>query len=104
MAKIVIAKEPTFKVDIPLPTPGKSSKKIAEFEFVWMAPDEFAEFVDGLRGKVFADAVLEITRGWNLDLPLTAEGVGTLLDTYMGSGSVVLDTFIREQRGAKLGN
>jgi len=102
-AKLSLAAEATFKATVAIPVPGGRTADV-EWEFAWMPRDDFKEFVDGLKGAEDVDALMDITRGWDLDEPFNKTGVEKLTQKYIGAARAVLDKFIGEVTGARAKN
>ncbi len=102
-AKLSLADEATFKAKVEIPVPGG---KIAEVEwvFAWMERDKFKEFIKNLEGADDVDALMDISRGWDLDDQFGRTAVEKMTQKYIGAARAVLDKFIAELTGARAKN
>lgn len=103
MAKIKLTASPTFKSPVMIPVPGGRPASV-EFTFKGRTKDEFRDFVDGIEGRDDVSLILDIASGWDLDDPFGKETVEQLLQNYMGSARAILDKYMGELMGARLGN
>ena len=104
MASFTLTPEPTFKAKVDIPVPGKKPQKL-EFTFQWRGMDEFRAFMDSL-GNYDDDTavVLQVVTGWELSDAFTPENVEKLVKNYIGSAGAILNTYLRENASARLGN
>ena len=104
MATFSLVPEPTFKAKVDIPVPGKKAQKL-EFTFKWRGLDEFRAFMDNL-GNYDDDTavVLEMVTGWELSDAYTPENVEKLVKNYIGSAGAILNTYLRENAAARVGN
>lgn len=102
-AKLSLAEEATFKATVAIPVPGGRTADV-EWVFAWMPRKEFKEFVESLSGAEDVDALMDISRGWDLDEQFGKAAVEKLTQKYIGAARVVLDKFIAELTGARAKN
>lgn len=103
MAKIKLTASPTFKSTVMIPVPGGRPASV-EFIFKGRTKDEFKQFVESIDGKDDVSLILEIASGWELDDPFGKETVEQLLQSYLGAARAILDRYMNELTGARLGN
>lgn len=101
--KFTLNPAPTFKAKVAVPVPGSASADV-EFIFKHRTRDELREFIDALSGRDDVDVVMSIASGWDLDDAFDTESIGKLTQNYIGSARVVIDTYLSELSGARLGN
>lgn len=96
--------QPTFKAKPEIPVPGKKPVKI-EFTFRHRDADDFKTFIEGVSSHPNDTAlVMDVACGWELDQPFDEEHVGKLVRNYMGSAKSIVEKYIEENAGARLGN
>lgn len=103
MAKLVLTAAPTFKTNVLIPVPGKKPTPV-EFVFKGRTKTEFKTFLEGLRDREDLDVILDICKGWELTEEFGSEAVTQLMEQYIGSARAVIDAYINELSGARLGN
>lgn len=104
MAQFSLTPDPTFTATVDIPVPGKKPAKI-EFTFKHRDQDRFGEWFEKLRDyESDTDAILDIASGWNLKDPFGPETVEQLVTGYMGSARAIIDKYVAENSGARLGN
>ncbi|MFA7327331.1 MAG: phage tail assembly chaperone [Candidatus Kapaibacterium sp.] len=103
MAKLILAVVPTFEVAVPIPVPGKPAVPV-KFTMRGRSREEFQSFLDAMTGKTNAEVIMECATGWELDDPFDAEHVEKLDRTYLGAARAVLDAYMAQVTGARLGN
>lgn len=102
-AKISLAGEATFKATVSIPVPGGRTADV-EWVFAWMEGDDFKEWLANLAGAEDIDALMDISRGWDLDEEFGKPNVEKLRQKYIGATRAVLDKFISELSGARAKN
>jgi len=102
-AKLSLADEATFKATVIIPIPGGKTAEV-EWVFAWMPRKEFKEFVENLAGAEDVDALMDISRGWDLDDQFGKAAVEKMTQKYIGAARAVLDKFIAEITGARAKN
>lgn len=105
--KFTLTVSPTFDATVAIPVPGKGTADV-KFTFKHRDRQAFRELMDGLseprEDRSDADLVLDIASGWDLDEPFDSENVDKMLENYIGSGSAILQAYVREQTGARQKN
>ncbi|MBW7903027.1 MAG: hypothetical protein H3C26_16210 [Rhodocyclaceae bacterium] len=104
MAQFSLTPDPTFTATVEIPVPGKKPAKI-DFTFKHRDREQFGQWFDALRdNESDVDVVLDIASGWNLKEPFGRETVEQLVTGYLGSARSIIDKYIAENTGARLGN
>lgn len=104
MASFSLVPDPTFKAKVAIPIPGKKAHNI-EFTFKWRDSDEFKTFMEGLgNNESDTDAVMDFVTGWELSDAFNRENVEKLVKNYIGSARAIINVYIEENAGARLGN
>lgn len=103
MAKLTLAAAPTFKANVMIPLPGKKPTPV-EFVFKGRTRNQFREFVEGLADREDVDVILDIASGWDLEDPFSKESVELLVQNYLGAAKAVIEKYLTELTGARLGN
>lgn len=97
---------PTFKAKVSIHVPGEPDA-VTTWVFRYMTAKELAEFStgDAAKGRSDLDTVMAIAAGWeDIDAPFTRENVEALFDRYHSAGRSVVDRWLSELTGARLGN
>jgi len=102
-AKLTLADEATFKATVAIPVPGGRTADV-EWVFAWMSRDEAKDFMDTLAGSEDVDALMKISRGWDLDEQFSKATVEKLTQKYIAAARAVLDKFIAELTGSRAKN
>jgi hypothetical protein len=102
-AKLSLADEATFKAIVAIPVPGGRTADV-EWVFAWMSRDEAKDFMDTLAGSEDVDALMKISRGWDLDEQFGKAAVEKLTQKYIAAARAVLDKFIAELTGSRAKN
>lgn len=103
MAKLTLTPSPTFKASVLVPVPGRKPVAV-DFTFMGRTKDEFRAYLDNLSDREDVDVLMDTITGWELDDPFSRETVAQLVQAYPGSAQAILEKYIREVTGAKLGN
>ena len=104
MASFSLTPDPTFKAKVEIPVPGKKPHKI-ELTFKWRDADAFKDFMEALGNyETDTDAVMDFVTGWELSDAFSHENVDKLVKNYIGSAKAMIQTYISENAGARLGN
>lgn len=96
---------PTFKLDVTIPTPTGEGKIKFEFkhkgrkalaEFIKnLVPAETAEGAEPEEGRKDSEVLLEIVAGWEgVDQKFSPEALDTLLDNYPSAAKAIFDAYI----------
>ena len=102
--KFTLVASPTFKAKVMIPVAGSQPAPI-EFIFKHRDTDVFKEWMDNLKGSTDdVELIKDIASGWDLDDPFDDENILMLTQNYMGSARAVVEKYIAENTGAKLGN
>lgn len=119
MSRLKLNPEPTFKMRVGIPVPGKGEIPV-EFTFkhrtreqlMDMAKaiskeaddaDESENAIAALLAKDVA-SVIECVAGWDLDDAFTPENVHRLCNTYSGAAFAIVNAYMEELRGARAKN
>ena len=103
MAKLVLSASPTFTATVLIPVPGKKAVPV-EFTYKGRTKEAFREFADGLGGRDEIDLLMDIIVGWELEDEFSRDNVEKLSNEYMGASKAIIDKYVTELTGAKLGN
>jgi len=103
MAKAIPTTTPTFSKDVSIHVPGKKPISIA-FIFKGRTRTEFKAFVEELRDREDVDVILDIATGWELSDTFGSEAIEKLCDTYIAAPRSIIETYLNELSGARLGN
>ena len=103
MAKLTLTVAPTFLAKVAIPVPGAKPAQV-EFKFKARTKDEFKEFIEGMGETEDVDAILDMATGWELDDAFNKDNVEKLVQNYIGSARAILEKYITENSGARLGN
>lgn len=105
MAKIRLSLDaaPTFNAPVKVPVPGGGTTPV-QFTFKGRTKSDFQTFIDTLKGRDDIDVLMDIACGWELSDPFDKDHVEKMLENYIGSGLAVIQTYIAELTGARLGN
>lgn len=105
--KFSLTVSPTFTATVDIAVPGKGFSQL-DITFKYREKEEFKAFLDSLVAEgekpSDVDLILDMASGWDLDLPFDTEHIGQMLSRYMSSGTAILNTYIREQSGARQKN
>lgn len=104
MASFSLVPDPTFKAKVDIPIPGKKAQKV-ELTFKWLDSDDFKSFLQGLESyDSDTDAVMDFVTGWELSDAFSRENVEKMVKNYIGSARAIINVYIEENTGARLGN
>lgn len=103
MAKLSLTQDPTFKSSVAIPIPGKRAVSV-EFTFKGRTRDEFREYLDAMSGREDLDVLMDTLCGWELEDQFSRENVDRLMQSYPGAGKAILERYIGEISGARVGN
>jgi hypothetical protein len=104
MANFSLTAEPTFTAKVAIPVPGKKATNV-EFTFKWRNGDDLKDLVDGLGNyKSDTDAILDMVSGWELKDVFDYENVEKMVKNYTGSASAIINKYLSENSGARVGN
>lgn len=106
MAKLALLANPTFRAKVPIPVAG-AAPVLVEFEFKHRTFDQMQEWSTGKEAKDRSnlDTVMGCALGWfEMDVEFSRENVATFLQNYIAAGGVIVETYMRELGGARLGN
>jgi hypothetical protein len=95
--------DPTFSAAVSIPVAGGKAEKV-KFTFRHRTKDQLKAWQETVEGKDDAALILEMASGWDLAEPFDLENVTFLVQNYMGSGNAVVQTYMSELSGARLGN
>jgi hypothetical protein len=102
MAKLKLEPNPTFDYAVAIPVPGGDPVRV-RFTFRHRSRTDVLAWVDGLKSSdtTDVDQVMAVCAGWELDDAFTRENVEALCENYGGASRAILDTYMRELRGAR---
>lgn len=102
MAKISLEPNPTFDAVVSIPRPGLDNASV-RFTFRHRSRTAVLTWVEsiGKDEKVDIDQVMDVASGWELDDTFTRENVALLCENYGGASRAILETYLRELRGAR---
>lgn len=103
MAKLSLSANPTFESTVQIPVPGGKPAPV-KFKFKAKTKDDFKTFLESLADRSDVDVILEIACGWDLDDAWGKDTVVQLEQNYIGATKAVLETYIKDLSGARLGN
>lgn len=98
---------PTFKVDVEIPVPGKEAAPKIEVEYRHFTRKEQVAFQEEYTKEKFTDTELlfRVIAGWSgVDVPFTKEALDVLLDKYPSASVALFNTFYNELSPAKQKN
>lgn len=101
--KFKLEASPTFKAKVSIPVPGGKAEKV-EFTFRHRTRKEFLAWLSTIENKEDPDIVLDVASGWELEDPFDREHIEKMCENFMGSAKAVLDVYLAENAGARLGN
>ncbi len=103
-AKFKLQASPTFIATVKIPVAGAAPSPV-DFTFKHHTRDQFNALMAQLpKMEDDIEVVLTIASGWELADPFNADTLKELDQNYIGSLRAVLDTFLRENGQARLGN
>lgn len=103
-SKLALKASPTFPRNVAIPVPGAGTSDV-EFIFKHRTRDGLRDFLKELPGRENdVEVILDIASGWDLEDPFDAESIATLTQNYPGSAAEIVETYINELSGARLGN
>ncbi|WP_052736110.1 phage tail assembly chaperone [Aquincola tertiaricarbonis] len=98
---------PTFKAKVQIPEPGGLEHQVT-IEFKHHTRDEMDRLIESDAWKASGNEianVMSIVVGWEgIDAPFNAESVALLVQHYQLAPAHIVEAFVRNQMGAKLGN
>lgn len=103
MAKLSFITAPTFTARVAIPVPGKRPVEV-EFTFKGRDRDQFREYLDASAGKEDVDALLDTITGWELENEFCREEVDRMILFYPASPRAIIQKYIAEISGVRLGN
>lgn len=98
-----LSAEPTFKAPVNIPIAGEDPEPVV-FTFKARKSSELSQFKDWVKGKANIDTVEACVIGWALTDEFTKANIERLLDNYPGAARAILDTYLSELYGYRLGN
>lgn len=105
-AKLTLKPNPTFKHTVSIPVPGGDAEPV-EFVFKGKTKSEFKALMDAMAEedkRDDAEKLMDFVAGWNVPADFTKENVAQFLETYIGSGALLLRKYTEELTKAVLGN
>jgi tail assembly chaperone len=102
--KFTLDPKPTFRRKVAIHIPGEKDGEI-EFIFKHRTRDEYRDFLQSLGpDKTDVEVIMDVASGWNLVEPFDEESIERLTLGFIGSARAVLDAYVNELTGARLGN
>lgn len=98
-----LAAEPTFKAPVRIPIAGGEPEPVV-FTFRHRKASELIEFKEWVKGKANLETVEACVAGWALTDEFSKANIERLLDNYPGAARAILDTYLSEHYGYRLGN
>ncbi len=95
--------DPTFTAKVTIHQPGKAPAKV-KFTFRRMERQQYLDWLAAMGDKSDLELVKEVATGWELVDPWDDAHIQQLLDHHIGSGTAVIETFMKENAQARLGN
>ena len=103
MAKLTFTTAPTFAMKVAIPVPGKKPADV-EFTFKGRNRDEFQAYLDATAGKEDIDALMDTITGWELENEFSREEVELMMLFYPASPRAIIQRYISELSGVRVGN
>ena len=103
MAKLNFTTAPTFAMKVAIPVPGKKAVDV-EFTFKGRNREEFREYLDASSSKEDVDALMDTVTGWELENEFCREEVERMMLFYPASPRAIIQRYISELSGVRLGN
>ena len=103
MAKLNFTTAPTFTLKVAIPVPGKKPADV-EFTFKGRNRDEFQAYLDASSSKEDVDALMDTVTGWELENEFCREEVERMMLFYPASPRAIIQRYISELSGVRLGN
>lgn len=102
MAKLKLDPNPTFDYAVAIPVAGGDPVAV-RFTFKHRSRKDVLAWVESLKDSESTDVdqVMAVATGWELDDAFTREHVEALCENYGGASRAILDTYMREIRGAR---
>lgn len=101
--KLILAASPTFKARVAIPVAGEQSVPV-EFTFKHRAKDDFSAWLKDLSGTDDIDLIKDVASAWDLEDEFNADNLRALTQAHGGAARAIVEKYISEQTGAKLGN
>ena len=103
MAKLNFTTAPTFTLKVAIPVPGKKAVDV-EFTFKGRNREEFREYLDASTNKEDVDALMDTVTGWELENEFCREEVERMTLFYPAAARAIIQRYITEISGVRLGN
>ena len=103
MAKLNFTTAPTFAMKVAIPVPGKKAVDV-EFTFKGRNREEFREYLDASSSKEDVDALMDTVTGWELENEFCREEIERMTLFYPASPRAIIQRYISELSGVRLGN
>ena len=103
MAKLNFTTAPTFALKVAIPVPGKKAVDV-EFTFKGRNREEFREYLDTSSSKEDVDALMDTVTGWELENEFSREEVERMTLFYPAAARAIIQRYITEISGVRLGN
>lgn len=97
--------KPTFFEDIFIPVPGEPEPTKIRGEFKALSLSELKQWMDESKGKSDKERIPLVLVGWvDVELPFSQANLDHYVETYVGFGKSVVETFIDSIQGVRKGN
>lgn len=105
MTKVSIKPDPTFRVEVEIPRPGKEALKLPLL-YKHRGKAELEEFrkTDPGRLREDIDVVMDMVEGWEANEEFNREAMAGLLNNFHAAGDAIVGAYISELRRARSGN
>ena len=103
-SKLKLKHDATFKHSVQIPVAGGDFEKVV-LEFRSKTQKELNAFVEKISTyDTDTDMLMDFVVGWDVVETFSRDNLDVLLDNYIGSGSLILKSYLNEIGKARLGN
>lgn len=103
MTAFKLKANPTFRAKVAIHVPGGESGEI-EFEFRHKARDDLKAFLSKADKRKPEDVIMDIAVGWDADAEFGKDSVTLLTQQFHAAAGAIVDKYLDELMGRKLGN
>ena len=103
MSKLKLVADPTFNAKVLIPVAGGEPVPV-EFTFKHRTRDAIAQWIKDSESQTDVQIIKDLATAWELEDAFTDENIDLLCQNYTGAGFAVVETYLRELRGARRGN
>lgn len=103
MSGFKLKAKPTFKAKVKIHVPGEEPGEI-EFEFRHRTRDELKAFLAKADRRKPEDVILDLAVGWDAEGEFARGSITELVQQFHGADAAVLQRYIDELLGQRLGN